>query len=112
MRKHLASTVVAAAAVFASLLACDNDRGGLVPLAMSAEHRVASEPPTIVLVHGAWADASGWYDVTRVLQDHGFKVVAVQNSLFSYATDIQTTKRLIDAQQGPWLSWGIRTAAR
>jgi len=101
MRKHLASTVVAAAAVFASLLACDSDRGGLVRLAMSAEHRVASGPPTIVLVHGAWADASGWYDVTRVLQDHGFKVVAVQNSLFSYATDIQTTKRLIDAQQGP-----------
>ncbi len=101
MRNGLASSIVAAAAVFASLLACDGGRGSLVPPAMSAEHRVASGAPTIVLVHGAWADASGWYDVTRVLQDHGFKVVAVQNSLFSYATDIQTTKRLIDAQQGP-----------
>src|SRR5258708_23310697 len=57
--------------------------------------------PTIVLVHGAWADATGWYDVTRLLQDAGYNVVAVQNSLFSLATDIETTKRLIDAQQGP-----------
>ena len=57
--------------------------------------------PTIVLVHGAWADATGWYDVTRLLQDGGFNVVAVQNSLFSFAQDIETTKRLIDAQRGP-----------
>ncbi len=61
----------------------------------------AAAKPTIVLVHGAWADASGWYDVTRALQARGYKVVAVQNSLFSYAKDIETTKRVIDAQQGP-----------
>src|SRR5258705_1377105 len=57
--------------------------------------------PTIVLVHGAWADASGWYDVTVALQARGYKVVAVQNSLFSYAQDIETTKRVLAAQQGP-----------
>src|ERR1700745_438360 len=57
--------------------------------------------PTIVLVHGAWADASGWYDVTVGLQARGYKVVAVQNSLFSFAKDIETTKRVLDAQQGP-----------
>jgi len=61
----------------------------------------AQSKPTIVLVHGAWADASGWYDVTRALQARGYKVVAVQNSLFSYAKDIETTKRVLDAQQGP-----------
>src|SRR2546422_4067489 len=60
-----------------------------------------SQKPTIVLVHGAWADASGWYDVTVALQARGYKVVAVQNSLFSYAKDIETTKRVFDAQQGP-----------
>src|SRR3989454_10588096 len=68
--------------------------------AQSAGHHTAAKP-TIVLVHGAWADASGWYDVTRALQARGYKVVAVQNSLFSYAKDIETTKRVIDAQQGP-----------
>src|SRR2546428_8159916 len=60
-----------------------------------------SQKPTIVLVHGAWADASGWYDVTLALQARGYKVVAVQNSLFSYAKDVETTKRVLDAQQGP-----------
>src|SRR5882724_6354983 len=57
--------------------------------------------PTIVLVHGAWADASGWYDVTVALQARGYKVVAVQNSLFSFAKDIETTRRVLAAQQGP-----------
>src|SRR5258708_16107692 len=60
-----------------------------------------SPKPTIVLVHGAWADASGWYDVTVALQARGYKVVAVQNSLFSFAKDIETTRRVLDAQQGP-----------
>jgi len=69
--------------------------------AQSAGHATTAAKPTIVLVHGAWADASGWYDVTLALQARGYKVVAVQNSLFSYAKDIETTKRLLDAQQGP-----------
>src|SRR6267143_1984086 len=72
-------------------------------LAAQAAPAASAAPPkpTIVLVHGAWADASGWYDVTVALQARGYKVVAVQNSLFSYAKDIETTKRVLDAQQGP-----------
>src|SRR5258708_30073723 len=69
--------------------------------AQSAGHATTAAKPTIVLVHGAWADASGWYDVTLALQARGYKVVAVQNSLFSYAKDIESTKRVLDAQQGP-----------
>jgi len=71
----LALSVVAAAALCGSILASDG--GTLVPPAISAEHRDRDAPPTIVLVHGAWADASGWYDVTRVLQDRGYNVVAL-----------------------------------
>ena len=104
MSKRLALSVVAAAALCGSILACDGST--LVPQAMSAERRDRDAPLTIVLVHGAWADASGWYDVTRVLQDRGYNVVAVQNSLFSYAKDIETTKRVIDAQQGPMVVVG------
>src|SRR2546428_4896625 len=69
--------------------------------AQSAGHATTAAKPTIVLVHGAWADATGWYDGTRALQARGYKVVAVQNSLFSYAQDIETTKRVLAAQQGP-----------
>src|SRR5262245_40476915 len=56
--------------------------------------------PTIVLVHGAFADASGWSDVIERLQKSGYNVVAVQNPLSSLATDVATTKRLVDAQPG------------
>src|SRR3989442_8286118 len=69
--------------------------------AQSAGHATTAAKPTIVLVHGAWADASGWYDVTLALQARGYKVVAVQNSLFSYSKDVGTTKHVLDAQQGP-----------
>ena len=101
MKKSLVGSLISAAALCGSMLGCGGDHGGLIPPAMSAEHSERNPvATTVVLVHGAWADASGWYDVTRVLQNHGYKVVAVQNSLFSLATDIQTTKRVIDAQQG------------
>jgi pimeloyl-ACP methyl ester carboxylesterase len=57
--------------------------------------------PSIVLVHGAFADASGWDAVIRILQSKGYEVSAVQNPLSSYEADVETTKRLIDAQPGP-----------
>jgi pimeloyl-ACP methyl ester carboxylesterase len=68
--------------------------------AVASRPRVAAKP-TIVLVHGAFADASGWDAVIRILQAKGYQVSAVQNPLTSYAADIETTKRLIDAQTGP-----------
>ena len=56
---------------------------------------------TIVLVHGAFADASGWRDVIPILQRDGFSVIAVQNPLISLASDVAATRRLIEAQRGP-----------
>jgi pimeloyl-ACP methyl ester carboxylesterase len=56
---------------------------------------------TIVLVHGAFADASSWQALIPLLQRDGFHVVAVQNPLTSLADDIATTRRMIDAQTGP-----------
>ena len=57
--------------------------------------------PTIVLVHGAFADGSSWAKVIPMLEGDGYLVIAVQNPLTSLADDIATTKRVIDAQQGP-----------
>ncbi len=57
--------------------------------------------PSVVLVHGAFADGTGWSDVIRILQKSGYEVTAVQNQLSSYTEDVATTKRLIDAQKGP-----------
>lgn len=62
--------------------------------------------PTIVLVHGAFADATGWQRVIPILERDGYTVLAVQNPLTSLADDVQTTKRLIDAQKGPVVAVG------
>ena len=56
--------------------------------------------PSIVLVHGAFADGTGWQRLIPILERDGYPVIAVQNPLSSLAADITTTKRVIDAQRG------------
>lgn len=57
--------------------------------------------PSIVLVHGSWADGTSWQHVIPLLLQDGYTVTAVQNPLISLPDDIATTKRAIDAQPGP-----------
>jgi pimeloyl-ACP methyl ester carboxylesterase len=59
--------------------------------------------PRIVLVHGAWADGTGWQGIIPLLEAAGYPVIATQNPLTSIADDVATTKRVIDAesQLGP-----------
>src|SRR3954453_22771429 len=47
----------------------------------------------IVLVHGGWADGSGWSKVIPILKDAGHKVIAVQLALHSLSDDVETVKR-------------------
>jgi len=56
---------------------------------------------SVVLVHGAFADGSGWGDVIPLLEKAGYDVIAVQNPLTTYADDVATTRRVIDAQKNP-----------
>ena len=60
-----------------------------------------SQKPAIVLVHGAFADASSWSRVIPILQKDGYYVTAVQIPLTSLEDDVAVTKRVIDAQKGP-----------
>lgn len=55
----------------------------------------------VVLVHGAWADGSGWRDVYEVLQRRGFNVTVVQNPVTSLADDVAATTRVLERLQGP-----------
>jgi pimeloyl-ACP methyl ester carboxylesterase len=81
---------------------------GLAPPAQSkpAKPRVNN----VVLVHGAFADATSWSRVIPLLQAHGYHVVAVQNPLTSLSEDVAATRRAIASQDGPVLlvahSWG------
>ena len=60
----------------------------------------------IVLVHGAWVDASGWKPVYEILTREGFHVSMVQEPETSFADDVTAAKRVLDLQDGPTLLVG------
>jgi len=55
----------------------------------------------VVLVHGAWADGSGWKSVYDILTKDGFTVSIVQEPETSFKEDVETTRRMIAQQNGP-----------
>ena len=55
--------------------------------AVAAADSSAQAKPTIVLVHGAWADSSSWTGVIERLQHDGFTVLAPANPLRSLQSD-------------------------
>ena len=55
----------------------------------------------VVLVHGAWADGSGWRGVYDILTKDGYNVSIVQEPETSFKDDVQATKRVIARQDGP-----------
>jgi pimeloyl-ACP methyl ester carboxylesterase len=55
----------------------------------------------VVLVHGAFADGSGWEPVANILKKDGYKVSVPQHPETSYADDQKYTKAAIDAMDGP-----------
>jgi|SRR5579859_920669 len=61
-------------------------------------------PPTgiknVVLVHGAFADGSGWEAVADILAKDGYNVAVVQHPETSYAEDVKFAKAVIDRQSG------------
>jgi pimeloyl-ACP methyl ester carboxylesterase len=64
----------------------------------------------VVLVHGAFADGSGWKALYNVLSKKGFDVTVVQNPLTSLEDDVTATRLALDNQDGPAVlvghSWG------
>ena len=56
--------------------------------------------PSIVLVHGAFADGSSWDRVVPLLQAKGYSVVALHQALSSLGDDVAATRRAIAAQPG------------
>jgi pimeloyl-ACP methyl ester carboxylesterase len=73
------------------LLTC----GGLS--AQNQEHHIRN----IVLVHGAWADGSGWKGVYDILVKDGYNVSLVQEPETSFKEDVAATERVLAQQDGP-----------
>ena len=96
---------ILAAAAAAALLA-----GGAAFAAPSdASPPAAAAAPSVrnvVLVHGAYADGSGWNEVIARLQRAGLHVTSVQNPLTSLADDAEATRRVLALQDGPTILVG------
>jgi pimeloyl-ACP methyl ester carboxylesterase len=60
-----------------------------------------SERATVVLVHGAWADGSGWARVITPLQSKGVKTIAAPIPLTSLSDDIAALERALERTDGP-----------
>lgn len=73
-----------------------------LPLSLAgASSALAAEIKNVVLVHGAWADGSGWRPVYEILKKEGYNVRMVQNPLTSLADDVAATDRVLDRMDGP-----------
>jgi pimeloyl-ACP methyl ester carboxylesterase len=70
--------------------------------AQNEEHRIGN----IVLVHGAWADGSGWKGVYDILVKDGYNVSIVEEPETSFKDDVAATKRVLALQNAPCILVG------
>lgn len=90
-----------AALIFSFLFATANS---------NAQTANTAQIKNVVLVHGAFADGSGWKALYEVLTKKGYHVTIVQNPLSSLEDDVAATNVVLDKQDGPTVlvghSWG------
>src|ERR1700727_4024709 len=82
-------------AVLAAALA-----GGTLESA-SAQSASKAGIKNVVLVHGAFADGSGWEAVAKILEKDGYTVSVAQPPETSYAEDVKYARAAVDAMDGP-----------
>jgi pimeloyl-ACP methyl ester carboxylesterase len=73
----------------------------LIMNAMVVTTSAFAQAKNIVLVHGAFADGSGWLQVYNILKSHGYNVSIVGNPNTSIEDDVAATQRVLDRQEGP-----------
>jgi len=71
------------------------------PESASNGHVEHGPRPTIVLVHGAWADASGWNQEITDLERRGYSVIAPANPLRGLASDATYIRSVLQTVSGP-----------
>lgn len=88
-------------------------KGAIIAIIAALSNVTAANAQTVknvVLVHGAFADGSGYKGVYEALTKQGYHVTVVQNPLTSLEDDVAATKLALDAQDGPAIlaghSWG------
>ncbi|RTM01766.1 alpha/beta hydrolase [Ancylobacter aquaticus] len=75
--------------------------GSGLMLAVAAFPASAEGIKNVVIVHGAFADGSGWRKVSDILSAKGYRVSIVQEPETSLADDVAATRRVLALQEGP-----------
>lgn len=82
----------------------------LISITLGSLSTHAQQVKNVILVHGAFADGSGWKALYQVLTKKGYNVTIVQNPLTSLEDDVRATNVILDKQDGPVVlvghSWG------
>ena len=74
--------------------------GSHAAMAAPVKTQVKTPVKNIVLVHGFFADGSGWRGVADILTRDGFNVTVVQQPETTLADDVKATRQAVDAQDG------------
>ncbi|TRC93119.1 alpha/beta hydrolase [Mesorhizobium sp. WSM4303] len=75
--------------------------GASLALAVGASAQTADNKPTIVLVHGAFAESSSWNGVIAELSSNGYRTIAAANPLRGVASDAAAVSSIIGSIDGP-----------
>jgi pimeloyl-ACP methyl ester carboxylesterase len=81
--------------------AAENPRPAAEPAGAAVEHPPLVNKPTVVLVHGAFADSSSWNGVIKDLEGDGYRVVSAANPLRGLHTDAAYVRSVLDSVSGP-----------
>jgi pimeloyl-ACP methyl ester carboxylesterase len=73
----------------------------LLLIALPDVAHAEEQPYSVVLVHGAFVDGSGWQKTYEILTKNGYEVIVVQNPTISLAEDAAVTRRAIGAAKHP-----------
>jgi pimeloyl-ACP methyl ester carboxylesterase len=89
------------AATFALILTLGLGLSVTAAAAAPDRHDQQSPNPTIVFVHGGWADSSGWNQEITNLEQRGYTVIAPANPLRDLASDVAYIRSVLQTISGP-----------
>ncbi|MFC8617292.1 alpha/beta fold hydrolase [Micromonospora purpureochromogenes] len=74
---------------------------GATLIAAKSQANYAGTKPTVVMVHGGWADSSGWNAEVKSLREHGYPVIAPANPLRGLSSDADYVRSVLQTIEGP-----------
>lgn len=95
------AALIGAAVATTNAATADAPRTGTPTASAFPTDPAQSAKPTVVFVHGGWADSSGWNDEIAALQKKGYPVLAAANPLRGLTSDADYVRSVLQTIDGP-----------